>query len=177
MRIPPGQARWWVAPFGDPGITDRSHLPRAFRSVPRPSSPLSAKASTRCPYLALDRRRLLEKKTPHHRPRTGPKPCSPRQRGAGPRKSGAHKRRRPHMKTLLRTRPVQALLAPSRQAKLCLAERAHNIAAARRIRLGHITTLSLHPSISIPAPRTSPRNGVFLTSPNAAGGGAPTCAA
>ena len=43
----------WVAPFGDPGITDRSHLPRAFRSVPRPSSPLSAKASTRCPYLRL----------------------------------------------------------------------------------------------------------------------------
>ena len=43
----------WVAPFGDPGITDRSHLPRAFRSVPRPSSPLSAKASTKCPY-ALD---------------------------------------------------------------------------------------------------------------------------
>ncbi len=43
----------WVAPFGDPGITDRSHLPRAFRSVPRPSSPLSAKASTRCPSLAL----------------------------------------------------------------------------------------------------------------------------
>src|SRR5215469_5292841 len=40
-----------VAPFGDPGITDRSHLPRAFRSVPRPSSPLSAKASTRCPSL------------------------------------------------------------------------------------------------------------------------------
>ena len=39
----------WVAPFGDPGINDRSHLPRAFRSVPRPSSPLSAKASTRCP--------------------------------------------------------------------------------------------------------------------------------
>ncbi len=43
----------WVAPFGDPGITDRSHLPRAFRSVPRPSSPLSAKASTRCPSFAL----------------------------------------------------------------------------------------------------------------------------
>jgi hypothetical protein len=43
----------WVAPFGDPGINDRSHLPRAFRSVPRPSSPLSAKASTRCPCLRL----------------------------------------------------------------------------------------------------------------------------
>ena len=52
--IPQGVAPFeWVAPFGDPGITDRSHLPRAFRSVPRPSSPLSAKASTRCPFLAL----------------------------------------------------------------------------------------------------------------------------
>jgi hypothetical protein len=45
-----------VAPFGDPGINDCSHLPLAFRSVPRPSSPLSAKASTRCPYLTLDRK-------------------------------------------------------------------------------------------------------------------------
>jgi len=45
-----------VAPFGDPGINDRSHLPLAYRSVPRPSSPLSAKASTRCPYLTLDRK-------------------------------------------------------------------------------------------------------------------------
>jgi hypothetical protein len=45
----------WVAPFGDPGINDRSHLPRAYRSVPRPSSPLSAKASTRCPYYARSR--------------------------------------------------------------------------------------------------------------------------
>ena len=51
MRIP---VAGWVAPFGDPGINDRSHLPRAFRSVPRPSSPLSAKASTRCPSFALD---------------------------------------------------------------------------------------------------------------------------
>ena len=44
-----GSSPEWVAPFGDPGINDRSHLPLAFRSVPRPSSPLSAKASTRCP--------------------------------------------------------------------------------------------------------------------------------
>jgi hypothetical protein len=43
----------WVAPFGDPGIAERSPLPRAFRSVLRPSSPLSAKASTRCPSHAL----------------------------------------------------------------------------------------------------------------------------
>jgi hypothetical protein len=40
-----------VSPFGDPGINDCSHLPRAYRSVLRPSSPLSAKASTRCPSL------------------------------------------------------------------------------------------------------------------------------
>jgi hypothetical protein len=45
----------WVAPFGDPGINDCSHLPRAYRSVPRPSSPLSAKASTRCPSYARSR--------------------------------------------------------------------------------------------------------------------------
>ena len=41
--------REWVAPFGNPGIEGCSHLPRAYRSVPRPSSPLDAKASTRCP--------------------------------------------------------------------------------------------------------------------------------
>jgi len=39
----------WVAPFGHPRINERSPLPWAFRSVPRPSSPLGAKASTRCP--------------------------------------------------------------------------------------------------------------------------------
>jgi hypothetical protein len=49
----PGSSPGWVAPFGDPGIADRSHLPRAFRSVLRPSSPLSAKASTRCPSHTL----------------------------------------------------------------------------------------------------------------------------
>ncbi len=42
----------WVAPFGHPWITACSRLPKAFRSVPRPSSPPSAKASTRCPYRA-----------------------------------------------------------------------------------------------------------------------------
>ena len=35
-----------VAPFGDPGITARVQLPQAYRSLPRPSSPLGAKAST-----------------------------------------------------------------------------------------------------------------------------------
>jgi hypothetical protein len=59
-RIPP---KGWVAPFGDLGITGRSPLPRAFRSVPRPSSPLGAKASTRCPSRA--------------RPRPAPRPRFP----------------------------------------------------------------------------------------------------
>ena len=63
----------WVAPFGDPGITDRSHLPRAFRSVPRPSSPLSAKASTRCPSFALDHR-IASEGDAAPPPRTGPSP-------------------------------------------------------------------------------------------------------
>ena len=43
----------WVSPFGYLRIKGCSHLPVTFRSVPRPSSPLSAKASTKCPF-ALD---------------------------------------------------------------------------------------------------------------------------
>ena len=80
----------WVAPFGDPGITDRSHLPRAFRSVPRPSSPLSAKASTRCPSSLVHR--SLPQKRPHHRRAQGKTPLS---RGPAPMP------RRSRMKTLL----------------------------------------------------------------------------
>ncbi len=41
-----------VAPFGYRRIKACSQLPDAFRSVPRPSSPLGAKASTECPYRA-----------------------------------------------------------------------------------------------------------------------------
>ena len=44
----------WVAPFGNLRIKVCSQLPEAYRSVPRPSSPLDAKASVRSPY-ALDR--------------------------------------------------------------------------------------------------------------------------
>ena len=47
--IPPKR---WVAPFGNLRIKERSPLPGAYRSVPRPSSPLDAKASTRCPSFA-----------------------------------------------------------------------------------------------------------------------------
>ena len=56
-----------VSPFGDPRIKGCSPLPAAFRSVPRPSSPLSAKASTKCPY-ALDpmRFRRTQRADPPH---------------------------------------------------------------------------------------------------------------
>ena len=47
-----------VAPFGNPRINACSQLPEAYRSVLRPSSPLGAKASTRCPCL-LDRPRTV----------------------------------------------------------------------------------------------------------------------
>ena len=42
-----------VSPFGHPGITARVQLPRAYRSLPRPSSPLDAKASAVC-LIAFD---------------------------------------------------------------------------------------------------------------------------
>ena len=48
-KIPPKR---WVAPFGNPRIKACSRLPMAYRNVLRPSSPLSAKASTRCPSYA-----------------------------------------------------------------------------------------------------------------------------
>ena len=38
-----------VFPFGDPRIKGCLHLPEAYRSLPRPSSPSYAKASTKCP--------------------------------------------------------------------------------------------------------------------------------
>ena len=46
-----------VSPFGHPRIKACSRLPVAYRSVPRPSSPLDAKASTKRPS-------LLEIRTP-----------------------------------------------------------------------------------------------------------------
>ena len=52
MDSPHDTPKGWVAPFGHPRITGRSPLPSAFRSVPRPSSPLGTKASTRCPCRA-----------------------------------------------------------------------------------------------------------------------------
>ena len=42
-----------VSPFGNLRIKGYSHLPTAYRSVLRPSSPLNAKASTKCPLRRL----------------------------------------------------------------------------------------------------------------------------
>ena len=39
-----------VSPFGNLRIKGCLHLPIAYRSMPRPSSPLVAKASIRCSY-------------------------------------------------------------------------------------------------------------------------------
>ena len=39
----------WVVPFGNPWINGHLHLPKAYRSLSRPSSPPRAKASTRRP--------------------------------------------------------------------------------------------------------------------------------
>ena len=51
-----------VSPLGNPRINGCSPLPTAYRSVPRPSSPLVAKASTKCPShrLIAFRVRILE---------------------------------------------------------------------------------------------------------------------
>ena len=38
-----------VTPFGDPRVSGCLHLPEAYRSLPRPSSPSRAKASAMCP--------------------------------------------------------------------------------------------------------------------------------
>ncbi len=43
----------WVAPFGHPRITGRLRLPADFRSLPRPSSPLDAQASTHAPLFTF----------------------------------------------------------------------------------------------------------------------------
>ena len=46
MQYPCG----WVSPFGHRGINAYCQLPHAFRRLSRPSSPLTAKASTVCAY-------------------------------------------------------------------------------------------------------------------------------
>jgi hypothetical protein len=49
----------WVSPFGHPRIVACLRLPEAYRSLPRPSSPPNAKASTVRP-LQLNRHKPLD---------------------------------------------------------------------------------------------------------------------
>ena len=49
VRSLAGDLNGRVSPFGNPRIKAYSQLPMAYRSVSRPSSPLNAKASTKCP--------------------------------------------------------------------------------------------------------------------------------
>ncbi len=141
--------RGWVAPFGDPGINDRSHLPRAFRSVPRPSSPLSAKASTRCPSFALDHKgrrappddpkiTRTASRPPENRRAQGQAPPS-LERGATPPAAA-------RMKTLPRTAPAHRLDPHRATAPQ------DNSQCPRPVRLGHI-----HKSAS-PFNQHQPRN-------------------
>jgi hypothetical protein len=167
----------WVAPFGDPGITDRSHLPRAFRSVPRPSSPLSAKASTRCPCFALDHRtavtgdahhRRAQGQTPKGQTPKGQTPCLPRtERGAAVS----------HEDTSLGHIPQQALLAPPQQAKLGFANRARNtLARACPPRSHHnslFTLQSAPPQSSAAVSQSSPSLGHAPRAPTADPAAAP----
>jgi hypothetical protein len=121
----------WVAPFGDPGITDRSHLPRAFRSVPRPSSPLSAKASTRCPCFALDHRIAVTGDAAPP-PRTGP---SPMPVPATAESGGLYEDT-----SFGQARRTLGSRRPGRQSFAC--RKGPSATGTRPVRLGHITTLS-----------------------------------
>ena len=78
----------WVAPFGHPRINACSRLPVAFRSVPRPSSPPGAKASTECPSLAR-----------YPRPFISEQPISPAMHRNHPRPKRRHEQHLSHGKT------------------------------------------------------------------------------
>ena len=105
----------WVAPFGHPGIKACSQLPRAFRSVPRPSSPLGAKASTRCPSHARKHTGLCPKKdtSPTHHAQ---EPSTPQTHPTGHAKRDANPipRRAKHTQSLSTHKtPLNPAAAPA----------------------------------------------------------------
>ena len=61
LRSPPSKSKdsrpsaGWVVPFGNPRINGHLHLPAAYRSLSRPSSPPRAKASALRPFLLSSR--------------------------------------------------------------------------------------------------------------------------
>ena len=100
----PGYPEGWVSPFGHPRINDRSHLPAAFRSVPRPSSPLGAKASTGRPSLArhrpFDRNNTNQPNPPPPARRTKPRPTSKTTKGQARQHRRQPRPRQSHYATL-----------------------------------------------------------------------------
>ena len=68
--------RGWVAPFGCPRINACSRLPVAFRSVPRPSSPPGAKASTECPSFTCNLNSPPQSLRTHAQNNRGGPPCT-----------------------------------------------------------------------------------------------------
>jgi hypothetical protein len=191
---PQARTHGWVAPFGNPGITDRSHLPRAFRSVPRPSSPLSAKASTRCPCLALPGRAAGSHQepcqgtlpgTPPTRPviaaaRNGqPRPRDQRPTTNGPKTNEPKPTRgpillRPHsMKTPPDPHAHTAPKGPPRSLTLPLHTRNNTPASRNRPNTADQTdrpNTAGRPQPAKHAPRTSPpRTGPQTSGPKASG--------
>ena len=96
-----------VSPFGHPRINDRSHLPAAFRSVPRPSSPLGAKASTGRPYHAP------AKTTPADHPSNNQPPTNATQTKPNAAATDAHRCRRKTRRTMGEQRTDERKTAPS----------------------------------------------------------------
>ena len=112
----PGYPEGWVSPFGHPRINDRSHLPAAFRSVPRPSSPLGAKASTGRPSLArhrpFDRNNPNQPNPPPPARRTKPRPTSKTTKGQARQHRRQPRPRQSHYATLQAHNPTQPTYQP-----------------------------------------------------------------
>ena len=100
-----------VSPFGHPRIKGCSRLPAAYRRVPRPSSPLGAKAFTKCPYLTLDHFAA--------RPPCRDKPQQAKPAGTYPSTTGTQKGKRPNSRisTRVHTRKIRNIVASAENSK------------------------------------------------------------
>ena len=130
----------WVAPFGHLGINACSRLPQDFRSVPRPSSPPGAKASTRCPSHTQNPPRsraaslhrthpqgsVLSRQFAVRRPQPGDRPCQMDQSHTLPHPSKHAKpasRRSPDVRP---SRPPEPTSEPSRAPQRTQQNLIHN---------------------------------------------------
>ena len=149
----------WVAPFGDPRIKACSRLPKAFRSVPRPSSPLGAKASTRCPCFPRPPPATTARPAPRDlRSRGAPPIGAPRRRKTGRRRSGPRCRKLipatttkpgcPPAPEAARRQHTHARCAPCPQTEGPRERQNARLADARHARR------TAHGSLHAPCPRT-----------------------